>query len=325
MKLSKAQLSKVLESVTDDLAAIIKHEETEDTALSKADPGEEAPGEKTPEGSSSEESPEGGDEGAPPAPEASAEGEGGGEPDGDEGGAPAPEAAPEASADPAADTSPMSPEALEAEYAQLSPEEMKMHLLALQSAFMKVAGGGAGPDASAPAAPGPEASAPPAAPAPAGPPPAMGKGELKSAGNGGKVSAGKMSKSEDGDVLVKMEQLSSKVEELSKALSEKDATIAKMEESFGSLAEGFKNIILKQGAMRKSVTGVSFVGKPGDTAPAAGSVDISTMSKAEINEKLNAVIRSSATKLSKSDRETIQKFVAGNGTAESVAKFITVG
>lgn len=77
-------------------------------------------------------------------------------------GAPAPEAS-EAPADPAMDQGQaLTPEALQAEYEKLPPEELQMHLQAAQAALAKLSGGmGAGPDAGM-APPAPEASEAPA-------------------------------------------------------------------------------------------------------------------------------------------------------------------
>lgn len=77
----------------------------------------------------------------------------------------------------------LDPEALKAEYAQLPPEELKIHYMAAKAALFELMGGAdgaaAGPEASAaPAGPGPEASAPPPAPA-AGPDEEAFKAEMK--------------------------------------------------------------------------------------------------------------------------------------------------
>lgn len=308
MKLDKKQLEKVLESVTADVAAMLKSE-TEEVSLNKADPGEETPAEKTPAGSSTESSAPA--DAAPEAPhdeaaEASAAA------------APA-DAAPEASGDPANDAQ-ATPEALQAEYAQLPVEELKMHYMACKSALMQMLGAGAdgaGPEASASpeGAPAPEASAP--APEAS---PEMGKKELK-LGDG---SGGKITKSEGEDLaarLAKTEAALAEVETLKKALTDKDATIASLEESVGRVADGFKKLLERQGAMRKSVAGVSFIGKPGTPTPAeAGSIDVSSLSKAEVTARLRDI--SANPKLAKSDRDTINKFYSGQVGIDGVAKLL---
>lgn len=81
----------------------------------------------------------------------------------------------------AGDGAPPTMDQLVNEYAQLDPEELKMHMMAAQAAYEQVSGGaGAGPDAGAggpPPGPGPGA-APPGA-APPGPDMGMGKSEVE--------------------------------------------------------------------------------------------------------------------------------------------------
>lgn len=176
MKLKDSELKAILAEVQADLD---KSLDLEVKKLSKAAgedemPAEEpemsaAPAEETPgeDHAPAEETP--GEEASAPADEAPM----GDEPPADEASAPA-DAAPEdpAAADGAEGA--MSPEELEAEYAKLDPETLKMHYLAAKAALFAAMGGGAGgaPEASAPAAPpaappaagpGMEASAPPPA------------------------------------------------------------------------------------------------------------------------------------------------------------------
>jgi uncharacterized coiled-coil protein SlyX len=292
MKLNKTQMDQLLAQVTDDIAELLKSED-----LSKADPGEQAPAEETPEGSSAEPQ--------APGPEASASPEDDGQipPGSPEG----PEASPEgqdAPQDPSTEQQ-VTPEVLQAEYAKLDVEELKMHFLAAKAALAQALGGQDPEQGQAPA-PGPEASAPAPGPeASAGPPqgdPMMGKKEFGGEGNGGKIS--------------KAESIERDLKELKKSLTDKDLTIATMEEQLGKLVEGFQKILTQP--MRKAVTSVQsmqFVGKPGsETNPIQG------LSKAEIIQKLNEATRSDT--LTKSDRDLINKFVvSGNVPVEAVAKF----
>jgi hypothetical protein len=312
-KLSKAELNRLLAEVTEDVAALLKHEATESKSLSKADPGTEAPGEETPEGSST--SPK--EESAPPF-AASAD------PAGAPAGAAGPEtsAAPEAApagADGAGDPAEQkaTPEQLQAEYQQLPPEELMAHiqasLAAAQALGLPVPGAGGAPEASAPAA------AP--APAPAAPGPEMGKGEFDD--KSGEVKAGSMGKSEK-DILsrlTKAEAALGEIENLRKAVSERDAKIASMEtsmsESIGKIANGVKKIVLGQQAMRKSVAGVGYMAKPGTEIDA----DLSSLTKSEVVSRLGRV--TSKPDLSLEDRKIINEFVIGsNPDVRVVAKFL---
>lgn len=314
--LSKAQLDRVLAQVTDDVAELLKSEADEGVKLSKADEGEETPAEKKPEGSSTE----------PPAPEASPEASADAPPAGDES-APAPEASAEGSpeGDPAADAG-LTPEALQAEYAKLPPEELKMHFLAAKAALMAVMGsddGQAPPEASAPPAAPPAAAGPEgSAVAPEASTPPMGKKELKMGdGSGGKITPGKMAKSEDVVIpaeilerLTKAEAALSQVEDLKKSLADKDAQISQFEEKMGQVAAGFQKLMNRP--MRKSVTGISYIQKPGSESGA----DVSRLSKTEVVQKLTEVTASST--LTKSDRDLINSYVVGNVPVDAVAKFL---
>jgi hypothetical protein len=96
---------------------------------------------------------------------------------------PGPEGAP---ADPAADAGqgqPLTPEALQAEYAQLPPEELDMHIQAAMAAKEALQGAAGAPPA--------EGSMPPGAPEGSMPPPPAMKGELKvdAKANGGVIKS----------------------------------------------------------------------------------------------------------------------------------------
>lgn len=337
-RLSKAELATVLEQATADFAKALDIED-EGTVLAKADPGHEAPAEENPEGSSS----------APPAPEASASA-----PATD--GAPAtppaegqsatgesPMASPDPAADPAAQgQGEVSVEQIKAEFDSLDVEEVKKYFLAAKASLMEKMGGpggapaGAGPDASA----SPDGSAPPPAASPSAPPaaaaspspspspeePPMGKGEFDD--ESGKVSAGKMAKSLDVDEVLnrlsKAEAAVAEVAGLKKAIAEKDATIAAFEEKLGKVAAGVQRIVDRQ-PLRKSFStsaaAAAVVAKPGSEGPSAGGKAPVNMTRPEAIRKLNEVTRNPS--LKKTERETINAFVAGNGTFDSVVQFLS--
>ncbi len=322
MKLSKAQLDKLLAAVTDDVAELLKSEQ-EAMTLSKADPGTEAPAEKNPEGSAV----------APPAPEGETGPDASASPEASSP-APAPEGspagvAPDASPDPAGDPGTeqgATPEVLQGEYMKLPVEELKMHFLACKAALMAMMGGGAdegsappdatppGPDASP--APGPEASASPS-PEPS-PEPPMGKKEFPGDGNGGQIR-----KSEDASVLERLTKAEAGLKELDalrKSVSEKDASIAAMEikfqDSINQVAAGFQKILSRP--VRKSIQNISDIkvtDKPGTETDA----DLN-LTKSEVIQRLNVV--SSTKPLTKSERQAINKYCVGEAGIETVVALL---
>lgn len=156
-KLKDAELNKLLDEVALDLNKAFGDVQTklakaEDDKLAKDDG---AAGKAPPEESESV-TPEGSDAPPPPA-------------DASPSPSPSPDAAgaaPAPSGDPAQDMgAELTPEALQAEYQKLPPEELQMHAQALQAAMAAMGGGQPGMDAGAP-------PAPEAAPAPAMAPPA---------------------------------------------------------------------------------------------------------------------------------------------------------
>lgn len=215
--------------------------------------------------------------------------------------------APDAGGDPAADQA-TSPEQLQAEYAQLPPDQLKMHLMAAHAALMAVMGqqggdqGGAppAPDASASPAPGPEQT----------PPPDMGKKEFATGeGTGGKVSSGKMAKSER-DL---------EIETLKKSLKEQELTI----EKFGKLAENIAKVISKP--LVKSVRKISEVkidNKPGTPNSSDSELDVSKLSREQVIAGLNTAIRTG--KLSKSDKDLVKQFSVRSVGVEKVAHILTI-
>lgn len=305
-KLDKEGLQKLIDSVSASLNTVLEKAEKEPSAtnklevepLNKTTPGNEAPAEKTSTGSSTE--------GSKPE-ESSASPEDKGEesseaPSSDK--AP-PSAAPDASASPSpapgAEGAPQGDpaqdqggtvESLQAEYAALPVEELKMHMLACKAALMsQMAQGGAdegatGPAGMASAAPAPEATAsatPPAAPAQEAAPP--------------------IAKSEDKALLDRVAALEASNTELKKSIEDKDKLI----EGFGTIA---KSLTAKITGQRKSVATMAAITKPGTELVKSEGVEITNISFEQAKAKLNTV--TATTKLSKSDQTAVIKFVAGN-------------
>jgi len=299
-KLDKDGLQKLLDSVSASLSQVIAKAEQpgSEEPLVKATPGNEAPAEKTPTGSSTEGSkPEessaseggsdegsdksdssGGDkspppaEGTPPAADASA--------------SPAPADGQAPAGDPAQDQG-GSVESLQAEYAALPIEELKMHMLACKAALMSQMAGqgdqGAAPDAGMGApAPGPDAGAAPPAPAPEGTPP--------------------IQKSEDTALLDRIAALEASNKTLAKSLEDKEKVIA----GFGTIAARLTEKVTGQ---RKSVATMASIQKPGSELVKSESAEIN-LTYDQIKVKLNDVTAN--TKLSKSDRDAVISFVVGS-------------
>lgn len=184
-------------------------------------------------------------------------------------------------------------EELQAEYATLDPEQLKLHFLACKQAIMAAMGGDpaqapqpapmAPPGAAPMAPPGPEASAPPAM-----------KGEMSSAKSGGEMSKGKpLGKSEkDLEIDLLREQL------------------AKNEEALMALVD----LVAKP--LRKSVKGISelaFLSKDGGSTEST----VPTLTKSEIISVLREKAKSDTT-LKKSDRDLITKFTIGSVDASKI-------
>lgn len=282
MKIKDSELKAILAEVEADLS---KSLDAEVSKLSKAD-GEDAPPAKdeeiAPEASApaAEESAPAAEMSAPPAEEASAS---------------APEAPPaegsappaEGAADPAQDDS-ISPEALQAEYAQLDPESLKAHYLAAKAALFAVMG--AAEQSAAPAAP-PEASAPMAPPAPEGSAPAL-KAEADMSAETKKANGGKI------ETVAKSEKSLSK--------SEKDELLALREQ----VALQDKLFELLNTPVRKAVTAVDYVAKSDVSA------EKRVLSKSEVTEKLKVV--TADPKLAKSDRELVNRFYSGTVSIDQI-------
>lgn len=286
MKLSKHQLDKLLAQAAEDVEQLLKNEPEEGKSLAKADEGEETPAEKKPEGSSVE----------PPKPE-----------EGETSATGKDEEAGQEQGEPAGQEEAATPEVLQEEYSKLPPEELKMHFIACKAALMAVMG-------SEEKAPTQEVAG--GEQAAQGMPPA-GEEDMKVAKSEKNIAL-------SSDIIARLEKAEkgvAEVEKLRKSIAEKDATIAALEEHIGKVASSFQKLVTHQQVMRKSVAGVNFVQKPGTESVSSNAVDVSKLSKAEVVEKLKGVTASD--KLSKSDREVINRFVVGTDVpVESVAKFI---
>lgn len=312
--LNPQAITGLVDLLASDVADMLKAE-----ALAKADPGEETPGEKKPEGSSVEGSK--GDD-APPAapPEASASPPADAPPPGPPGAEGSP------TGDPAADASQgLDPEAIKAEIAHLSVEELKAYLLAFKDVLTAKLTAGPGAEGSAPGGPPPgppeaSASAPPPGPPPAGeapPDPMMGKGEFDD--KSGKVSGGKMTKSEEDAFisLVKgqvMKEVGGQITALQKSNVEKDAKITELNDALETgvtkIATSMQGLVTRSQALRKSVAGISYATKPTTEEPAAkGKVDVSKLSKSEATARLREV--TGRPDLKKTDRDLVNGFYAG--------------
>jgi hypothetical protein len=296
-KLTKPELAKLLDDVTNDFGTLLAKAESETPEMAKADPGEESPGEKTPPGSSAEEPKK---EESSPAPEAHKE------PDGDE-------APPAAEQTPDEATEQGVPEqTLEAQYSALPVEELKLHFVACKTALMAALGAAGGPpaDGATPPPPAPPTPAPEATASPA-PQPGFGKKEFPAAeGSGGEMKLGKS----EADI-----KLESRLETLEKALKEKDDYIKDVESKFSAAAEGLTKLINSQ-PMRKSIAGVSFVAR--EDGVTTGGTQTPTLTKAEAIAKCNEI--SARPDLKKSDRELLNKFVTGNCAQDQIAHLLTI-
>ena len=291
--LTKKGLEKLIDDVSMGLTAVLAKAESEGAVegqtLAKADPGQEAPAEKVPAGSSSEssDSSPAKEESSSPAPAADAS-----PAEETPGEAPAAEGAPAPGAEggePAEDTG-GTVEQLQAEYAALPVEEQKMHLLALKAALMSTLAsqGGEGDAGVAPEGmPAPDASAAPAAPEAPAAAPAPEQTEMPP-----------MAKSEN-------QALALELETLKKALSDKEEIIA----STNQMATAFKNFLERQNGRRLSVASASVMPKTQSDLNKSEGIDVSSLSPAEINRKLTEVVASGT--LKKSDKDLVLKYVAG--------------
>lgn len=296
MKIKEDELASLLDEVASDLAKAWKAEKASlSKSLSKADG--EPPEAEEEEGSQSK-APDAGPA-EPPAPAASPADEGSA---GGPGAAAGPAAGPEASSpapdmgagDPAQDQA-LTPEALQAEYSKLQPEELDMHIQAALAAKQAIAAP-AGPDmgmGQPPMGPGAGPSAPPAGPVGPGPSAAM-KSEVAASGYN-KASGGQINKSEAAykETLKKYESRFTEMEALIKSQS---AALKSNQEDIENLAEATKRVI--EQPLRKAITNVAQISKTME-AP-------KEITAASIHARLKDL--SATPSLKKSDRNLINDF-----------------
>lgn len=289
--MTKEDIANILAELEADLKK--GAEEAKAAILKKADEGDEGEDSNAPAEGSSPEAPEASEaagpaaEGSSPAapPEAPPAGPEGASPEAP----PAGDPAAAAGGDPAAGGE-LTPEALQAEYAQLPPEELDMHIqaaLAAKEALQGAAGPGAGaPPPGAMPPPGPEGAS--AGGPPPGAPPMMGKTQLAvdKKAQGGQISAGKAQKSEE---IAKLEAL-----------------VKSQQEDIENLSKVVKTVL--ETPVRKSVTALS------DVAPFA-KTEIKTLSKKEVDE----FIRANAPKMTKAERELWLSYVDNKVPAAKLA------
>lgn len=294
LRITEADLQDVLAEVAEDLAKAFKS--TEDR-LAKAEPiAKDASTEETPGEDHSGSPPAEGSESAPPmGASASAGPPMGASPDG----APAPEGM-----DPAADQSAaLTPEALQAEYSKLAPEELDMHIKAALAAKSVLSGSpdmGGMPPPDASAAPMPDASAPPmGGPPPGAPPmgpPAM-KNELPaSPERNGKGSIDSIHKSE-------FESLNKKNQDEIETLR---AMVKSQAEDIENLAKITKAVL--EQPLRKAVTSVAHLPKVEEKRE---------LTREAIHSRLKSL--SAKPDLKKSDRQLINDFFDGRVKADALA------
>jgi nucleoid DNA-binding protein len=291
--LSKKELQKLVDSVSLQLTEVLaKAEEVPDPEMAKTTPGNEAPAEKVPEGSSTDGPAEESSSASPdesPAKESTES-------------VPAKEDAPpavpeggEGEQDPAQDGG-GSVESLQAEYAALPLEELKMHLLACKAALMAqvVQGGGDGAESAPDGAAGDVGADASAAPASATP--ALPTDGSPVAPEATPENKPPFQKSEADTAILE------RLAVLEKSLQEKDAVIS----GFGNIASKLETIFTK----RKSAHSIAALGKPGtEMAKSEDGIDISLLKSEQITEKLNEITANG--KLSKSDKDAVMSYVAG--------------
>lgn len=279
LKIKESELQELLEEVAGDLAKAFESEkeklakaegsaETSPMAKDAPPPTEETPGEASASASGAPDA----SADAPPVPEAS---ESTMSPDG----APAPDGM-----DPAADAgAALTPEALQAEYCKLPPEELDMHIKAALAA--KAATAAPAPDAGM-APPSPDMSAPPAGPSapPMGPPAMKAELNLNASAQGGKIT------------------------------HKHEREIAELRDLVKSQAEDTENLtkaikFMLEAPQRKAVTSVAHLPKvESEKAP---------MTRSDVHKRLNEL--SQRPDLKKSDRQLINDFFDGKVKADKLA------
>lgn len=186
-------------------------------------------------------------------------------------------------------------EALAAEYAKLPPEELEMHLMALQAAMQKLGGGAEGSAGGSPAG----------SPAPAGPEasPAL-KKELSASPEASKAKKAEKSVEKSYTKKEKSAEESSKSESSEKSSpmskSEFDALNAKVDVAL-------KAVEFLTRPMRKAVT-------------EAADAPSKSWSRPEVTEKLKAVTANPS--LAKSDRQLVNEFYDGRVSLDRIAHLL---
>lgn len=223
--------------------------------------------------------------------------------------APAPQADPAA---PQQGDQPLTPEALQAEYAQLPPEELDMHIqaaLAAKEALAASAGAGAGgPPGASPA------GAPPAGPAGGMPPPGASPSPDASSQMMPPAMKQEMSshKKANGG-MIKSEDIRAELDAIKAAHA---AEIADLQKSYKEDVENLTKAItlVVERPERKAVTSISYLKKT-ETAPEAPA---KTFSPAEVKAKLNELIPS----LSKSERNLILDYYSGKVKIDALTSIV---
>lgn len=284
-----------LAAIVQELDADLKKGEAEAAASLKKEEG------KPPEKSDSSSPADDAASAAPadaPAPDASAP-PAGGPPDASAGAPPDASAAP--GGDPAAQQgAQLTPEALQAEYSQLSPEELDMHLQAAMAAKEALAAS-AGPAAGAPpmAPPGAPAGAPPMAPPAMGPPDA-------SASAGGPPPPPMMGKTGK-DMNINKEATGGKISKSEEALT---ALVKSQSEDIEILTKAVKTIL--ETPVRKSVASIVDAGVPFQ------KTEVKTLARRDVDN----FIKDNASKMTKSERDLWLDFVDKKVGPEKLAPML---
>jgi hypothetical protein len=303
MAITQTELSSILAEVEQDLR---KAHDVEVERLSKGfPPGKDespagAPPEATDSSSPADESASSAPE-APPAPDASAS---------PAGAPPDASAAPAPGMDPAAGTpegqAPMTPEALQAEYAQLPPEELDMHIQAALAAKEALSGAAGAPPADASAAPG---GMPPGAPEGSMPPPAAMKGEIKVDKEA--IGGPSTMKSEPSEFVALAKSQEKLIKALVEAQGEKDSKIQGLTEDVENLTKAITMVVGKP--MRKSIANLSEI-----TVAEKTSKEVAPMAKSEVYK----LVGDNADKLTKSERDLWLGFIDNKVPAAKLAPML---
>ncbi len=288
-KYSDIELAALIGEVREEVSGLFK---SEGAALRKD--GQFPPEESSPDASASAGAPPDASASASPAPDASA-------------------ASPDASADPAAGAAPAPDassggdpvQALQQAYAQLSPEELQAHKMALDAVMMAQQ-----PQAGAPGMdPAAGAGMPPADPAMAGAPPA---GAPPAGGNAPMAGEGSKPVDPAAMMAMKSEKTDRAVALVKKEADEAKAELAEVKKSMEAVTKAFELILKKP--VRQAITGKDVMAKSEPNA------DLSKLSKAEITTKLNRVTRNP--KLEKSDRDLVNDFYSNKVNVDAIAHLL---